>query len=201
MLFFWAFFHVSLTPTIQIGADWPPVGIVPPFMLVGLFVTYLLVASAIAFEYAHDNVVAGRNRSAATGLVLAVIFGLAFSAMQVYEYLEASFSISDGVYGSTFYMLTGFHGLHVIIGTSFMFVCLIRVLKGHFTKNHHVGLEAAGWYWSFVDWVWLGVFLSIYCWASQGTRHPFTGEMVKQVDWAPYPYRLYPPLILPRNSW
>ena len=93
-----------------------------------------------------------------------ILFALMFTDLQVNEYLEAEFSISDGIYGSTFFLATGFHGFHVFIGTLFLVVCLFRQMKGHFTSNHHFGFEAAAWYWHFVDVVWLFLFVSIYWW-------------------------------------
>jgi heme/copper-type cytochrome/quinol oxidase subunit 3 len=93
-----------------------------------------------------------------------IVLALFFTGFQVLEYVEAPFTISDGIYGSTFYLATGFHGFHVFVGTIFLFVCLIRVTKNHFTPTHHFGFEAAAWYWHFVDVVWLFLFVSIYWW-------------------------------------
>lgn len=98
------------------------------------------------------------------GLLMTVFLAVLFTAFQGYEYFESSFSIADGIYGSTFFMATGFHGFHVIIGTTFILVCLFRI--HHFTREHHVGFEAAAWYWHFVDVVWLFLFVSIYWWGS-----------------------------------
>jgi len=97
-------------------------------------------------------------------LLVTIFFGLIFTLIQYYEYKHATFSISDSVYGSTFFLTTGFHGLHVIIGTLLLIVCFFRGLKYHFTRTHHVGLESAIWYWHFVDVVWLGLYISIYHW-------------------------------------
>jgi heme/copper-type cytochrome/quinol oxidase subunit 3 len=110
--------------------------------------------------------VAGAKRSAAIGLILTIVLAVFFTALQVLEYVEAPFSIADGVYGSTFFMATGFHGFHVFIGTCFLTVCLVRLLKNHFTREHHFGFEAAAWYWHFVDVVWLFLFVTIYWWGS-----------------------------------
>ena len=108
----------------------------------------------------------GDRKSFIQGLVLTVILGFSFSLLQVYEYHHATFDFSGNIYGSVFYMATGFHGFHVIIGTIFLAVCLMRARKGHFTEEHHFGFEAAAWYWHFVDVVWLFLFAAIYIWGS-----------------------------------
>ena len=105
------------------------------------------------------------------GLVLTVILGASFTAVQIYEYSHAAFGFTDGIYPSTFYMATGFHGAHVFIGTVFLLVCLLRAMKGHFTPTHHFGFEAAAWYWHFVDVVWLFLFFAVYWW---GAGPPWT---------------------------
>ena len=92
------------------------------------------------------------------------MLAMVFTGLQVMEYIEAPFTITDGIYGSTFYLATGFHGFHVFVGTVFLLVCLVRVFKMHFTKQHHFGFEAAAWYWHFVDVVWLFLFVAIYWW-------------------------------------
>ena len=98
------------------------------------------------------------------GLVLTIALGMLFTAIQAYEYSHAAFGFEDGIYSTTFYMATGFHGFHVIVGTIFLMVCLVRSIKGHFKPEHHVGFEAAAWYWHFVDVVWLFLFFCIYWW-------------------------------------
>jgi cytochrome c oxidase subunit 3 len=100
------------------------------------------------------------------GLVLTIVLGFLFTLIQLYEYFQADFSIADGIFGSTFFLMTGFHGLHVIIGTVFLIVALIRHYYHHFTAQHHIGFEAAAWYWHFVDVVWLFLYISVYCWGS-----------------------------------
>nr|NP_066332.1 cytochrome c oxidase subunit 3 [Malawimonas jakobiformis]AAG13699.1 cytochrome c oxidase subunit 3 [Malawimonas jakobiformis] len=163
--FFWAFFTASLAPTIEIGAIWPPKGInvFNPWE-VPLLNTLILVLSGVTITWSHHAILAGNRSSAILSLGLTVFLGLSFTVLQVMEYLEATFNISDGIYGSTFYMATGFHGAHVIIGTLFLIVCLVRLIKYHFTSKHHFGFEAAAWYWHFVDVVWLFLFISIYWW-------------------------------------
>nr|YP_010895007.1 cytochrome c oxidase subunit III [Caliprobola speciosa]WJW73520.1 cytochrome c oxidase subunit III [Caliprobola speciosa] len=163
--FFWAFFHSSLSPAIELGATWPPLGIVPfnPFQI-PLLNTTILLASGITVTWAHHSLMSGNYSQTTQGLFFTVLLGIYFSILQAYEYIEAPFTIADAVYGSTFFMATGFHGLHVLIGTTFLLICLIRHLNNHFSKNHHFGFEAAAWYWHFVDIVWLFLYVSIYWW-------------------------------------
>ncbi len=165
--FFWAYFHRSLAPTLELGSCWPPVGIIPlnPFE-VPLLNTAVLLASGVTVTWAHHSLIQGDRPSAIQGLVFTVLLGMYFTYLQAGEYYEASFSISDGAYGSTFFVATGFHGLHVLIGRTFLIVCLIRVWIYHFSNRHHFGFEAAAWYWHFVDVVWLFLYLSIYWWGS-----------------------------------
>nr|UFZ13776.1 cytochrome c oxidase subunit III [Neurhermes tonkinensis] len=165
--FFWAFFHSSLSPSIELGAIWPPTGITPfnPFQI-PLLNTAILLTSGVTVTWAHHSIMENNYTQGVQGLFFTVILGIYFTMLQAYEYIEASFSIADSVYGSTFFMATGFHGLHVIIGTSFLLICLIRQIKCHFSANHHFGFEAAAWYWHFVDVVWLFLYISIYWWGS-----------------------------------
>nr|YP_009317676.1 cytochrome c oxidase subunit III [Melophus lathami]AOY34849.1 cytochrome c oxidase subunit III [Melophus lathami] len=165
--FFWAFFHSSLAPTPELGGQWPPVGIKPlnP-MEVPLLNTAILLASGVTVTWAHHSITEANRKQAIQALSLTVLLGLYFTALQAMEYYEAPFTIADGVYGSTFFVATGFHGLHVIIGTTFLLVCLLRLIKYHFTSGHHFGFEAAAWYWHFVDVVWLFLYISIYWWGS-----------------------------------
>lgn len=167
--FFWAFFHSSISPAIEIGGIWPPNGIAvfSPWG-VPLLNTYILLYSGITVTLAHYAVISGDFDSACTGLSLTVFYGVIFTFLQFLEYKNATFTITDGIYGSTFYMSTGFHGFHVIIGTLFLLVCFLRLWRGHFTRTHHVGLECAIWYWHFVDVVWLFLYASIYCWGGLG---------------------------------
>nr|ASW34674.1 cytochrome c oxidase subunit III [Quedenfeldtia moerens] len=165
--FFWAFYHSSLAPTPELGGCWPPSGITPldPFE-VPLLNTAVLLASGVTVTWAHHAIMAGERKSALQALTLTIILGLYFTLLQAMEYLEAPFTISDSAYGTTFFVATGFHGLHVMIGTTFLMVCLLRHAKFHFTTNHHFGFEAAAWYWHFVDVVWLFLYISIYWWGS-----------------------------------
>nr|ALO71183.1 cytochrome c oxidase subunit 3 [Tasgius compressus] len=165
--FFWAFFHSSLSPSIELGMMWPPKGIETfnPIQI-PLLNTLILLTSGLTVTWAHHSLMENDFDQTTQGLTLTVILGIYFSILQAYEYMEAPFTIADSVYGSTFFVSTGFHGLHVIIGTTFLFVCLIRHLKNHFSCTHHFGFEAAAWYWHFVDVVWLFLYVSVYWWGS-----------------------------------
>lgn len=165
--FFWAFYHSSLVPTHDLGGCWPPTGITPLNPLeVPLLNTSVLLASGVSITWAHHSLIEGKRNHINQALLITILLGLYFTILQASEYFETPFSISDGIYGSTFFIATGFHGLHVIIGTSFLVVCLLRQLKFHFTSKHHFGFEAAAWYWHFVDVVWLFLYVSIYWWGS-----------------------------------
>jgi cytochrome c oxidase subunit 3 len=124
-----------------------------------------LLLSGCAATWAHHALVHENNRrDLKNGLILAVILGVIFTFFQAYEYTHAGFGFAGNIYGANFFMATGFHGFHVLIGTIFLLVCLIRVYKGHFTPEKHVGFEAAAWYWHFVDVVWLFLFAAVYVW-------------------------------------
>nr|QPN54159.1 cytochrome c oxidase subunit III [Holotrichia sp. NS-2020] len=165
--FFWAFFHSSLTPTIELGMIWPPKGITPFNPLqIPLLNTLILLTSGFTVTWAHHSLMENNFTQALHSLMITVILGIYFTLLQAYEYMEAPFTIADSIYGSTFFIATGFHGLHVIIGTTFLLVCLIRHYYNHFSSIHHFGFEAAAWYWHFVDVVWLFLYISIYWWGS-----------------------------------
>lgn len=163
--FFWGFFHRRLSPAVDIGILWPPKGIIPfnPVQI-PLLNTLILLTSGITVTWAHHALIENNYKQGIQGLGLTVLLGLYFTALQAYEYYEAPFTIADAVYGSSFFMATGFHGLHVIIGSTFLLVCLIRHSLNHFSSIHHFGFEAAAWYWHFVDVVWLFLYISIYWW-------------------------------------
>jgi len=164
---FWAFFHSALSPTIELGAKWPPMGIeaINPFEL-PLLNTIILLSSGVTVTYAHHSLIQGNRSGALYGLIYTVILAIIFTAFQGVEYTVSSFTISDGTYTSCFYFGTGFHGLHVIIGTAFLAVGLWRLLAYHLTENHHLGLESGILYWHFVDVVWLFLYISVYYWGS-----------------------------------
>jgi len=159
--FFWAFFHSSLAPTIQIGSIWPPLGIVT-FDAFGipLLNTFILLLSGLTITYTHYALTLGLTKYIRDGFLFTILLAILFTSFQLYEYKHALFSICDGIYGSIFYMATGFHGFHVLVGTTFILVCFLR--RTHFTRDHHVGFECAAWYWHFVDVVWLFLFITIY---------------------------------------
>nr|QQQ88664.1 cytochrome c oxidase subunit 3 [Hyalella cajasi] len=165
--FFWAFFHSSLSATMEVGAEWPPVGVkaLSAFQ-VPLLNTAILLASGVTVTWAHHAILENNHSQATQGLLITVLLGGYFSALQGFEYLEACFSIADSVYGASFFVATGFHGLHVIIGSSFLAVNFFRLLLGRLSSSHHNGMEAAIWYWHFVDVVWLFLYVSIYWWGS-----------------------------------
>jgi cytochrome c oxidase subunit III len=166
---FWAFFGAALYPPEAIGSVWPPDGVevFNPFDL-PLLNTMILLTSGFTVTWAHHDIRAGNMPHAAKMLGWTVILGMIFTAAQVFEYAHAPFGFSDGIYSSTFFMATGFHGFHVIIGTVFLAVCWLRTAKGQFTADHHFGFEAAAWYWHFVDVVWLFLFSFVYVWSTFG---------------------------------
>nr|QAY81982.1 cytochrome c oxidase subunit III [Aristobrotica sp. REN-2018] len=165
--FFWGFFHSSLAPSIDLGLMWPPKGIDPFNPLeIPLLNTLILLTSGLTVTWAHHSIMENNFYQGIQGLLFTVILGVYFTILQGYEYMEAPFTISDSAYGSSFFMATGFHGLHVMIGTTFLLICLIRHHFNHFSSTHHFGFEAAAWYWHFVDVVWLFLYISIYWWGS-----------------------------------
>jgi cytochrome c oxidase subunit 3 len=165
--FFWSFFHFSLTPNIELGSSWPPTG-VNTFNYLGVpfLNTLILLSSGITVTWSHKALDSNKPHKASNSLITTVVLGFYFTLIQAIEYAESSYSIPDSSFGSAFFVATGFHGIHVIIGRIFLVVTLIRCVKGNFPYNHYFGFEAASWYWHFVDVVWLFLFCSIYWWAS-----------------------------------
>ncbi len=163
--FFWAFFSASFFPTEAIGYVWPPAAIetIPPFDLPFLM-TMILLLSGCTVTWAHHAILENDQESFKKGLGLTVLLGVIFLCFQVYEYGHTAFGFTEGIYASTFYMATGFHGFHVFVGTVFLYICYKRAKKGHFTPEKHFGFEAAAWYWHFVDVVWLFLFVAVYWW-------------------------------------
>jgi cytochrome c oxidase subunit III len=174
---FWAFFDAALFPheaaqvgrLAHTGGIWPPEGIqvLDPWHL-PLYNTIILLLSGTTVTWAHHALLHNDRQGLVWGLALTVALGVLFTGVQAYEYMVAPFTFSGSIYGATFFMATGFHGFHVIIGTIFLLVCLLRAMAGHFTPKQHFGFEAAAWYWHFVDVVWLFLFAMVYVWASVG---------------------------------
>jgi cytochrome c oxidase subunit 3 len=183
---FWAFFNSALFPADAVHATrdavfgcgpgtamgacsvpgtWPPHGIetFDPWHL-PLLNTLLLLTSGTTVTWAHHALLENDRKGLKYGLILTVLLGAAFTCVQAYEYAHATFHFSGNIYGATFFMATGFHGFHVLVGTVFLLVCLIRAYAGHFTPTQHLGFEFAAWYWHFVDVVWLFLFICIYVW-------------------------------------
>jgi cytochrome c oxidase subunit 3 len=165
--FFWAFYDSRLAPSVEVGLSWPPIGIMPLSVYsVPLLNTVILLSSGVTVTWSHHALINNLYSSAVYSIVITVALGVYFLYMQYEEYSESSFSISDGIYGSTFFISTGFHGIHVMVGTSMLFYTLIHMLNAKLTFNHHFMFEASAWYWHFVDVVWLFLFISIYWWGS-----------------------------------
>jgi cytochrome c oxidase subunit 3 len=179
--FFWMFFEMALFNEARTASaveevrnawgTWPPAGVetLDPFHL-PLVNTVILLLSGTTVTWAHHALQVGNRKEAVQGLILTVLLGVLFTAVQAYEYYEIlhgnmffnTDAANSGLYGSVFMMATGFHGFHVLIGTIFLLVCLLRLLAGHFTPEKHFGFEAAAWYWHFVDVVWLFLFAFVY---------------------------------------
>jgi cytochrome c oxidase subunit 3 len=166
--FFWAYFQFALFPEHVLNVPgnllWPPKGVVTfdPFKL-PLLNTMILLLSGTTVTWAHHSLLAGNKKGLVTGLVFTVLLGMSFTTLQAIEYSHAPFVFNGGgIYSSVFFLATGFHGFHVIIGTIFLTVCAVRAEQGQFSPERHFGLEAAAWYWHFVDVVWLFLFVCIY---------------------------------------
>ena len=171
--FFWAFFDSSLyTSEAQQYARvehtkgvWPPPQITPidAFDL-PLLMTMILLLSGCTVTWAHHAILHNNKKSFMEALGYTVMLGVVFLGFQVYEYQHATFAFKEGIFATTFYMATGFHGFHVFVGTVFLAICWLRGKKDHFDADHHFGFEAAAWYWHFVDVVWLFLFIAVYVW-------------------------------------
>jgi len=165
--FFWAYLHSSLSPCVEVGSVWPPVGITPiTYTAIPLLNTFILLFSGLLLTWSHSCLLSSYNLSSITLLGLAVSLGFVFGVLQLVEYHSASFCISDSVYGSCFYIATGLHGLHVFFGAIFLGVSGLRLHLGHFTSSNHLGFCFSAWYWHFVDVIWLLLFAIMYCWGS-----------------------------------
>lgn len=164
--FFWAYLHSSLSPNIELGSVWPPAGIqvMDPWGVPILNLIVLLSSGAV-LTWAHEKLISGEEKEAKIGLIGTILLGVFFLGLQYTEFNLAPYTMADSIYGSAFFIITTCHGLHVIIGASFLTAGALRV--NHFTKNHHLGLEAAIWYWHLVDIIFLFVFTIVYWWGSQ----------------------------------
>lgn len=162
---FWSYFHSSLSPTVELGAQWPPQGIatINPFEL-PLLNTILLLSSGASVTYAHHAIIGKNRRNAILGIIFTLLFAVLFTVCQGIEYLNAGFTFADSVYGSAFFFSTGFHGIHVLVGTIFLAVGFFRLLSYHLTDHHHLGYEGSILYWHFVDVVWIILYISVYWW-------------------------------------
>nr|UXG56627.1 cytochrome c oxidase subunit III [Cerceris albofasciata] len=162
---FWTFFHFSLMPSIHIGMKWPPKGInmFNPYDI-PLLNTMILLSSGFFLTWSHHSMLNNSYKQSTMSLIITITLGMLFSCLQIYEYYKAPFTMNDSSFGSIFFMGTGFHGLHVMIGTIFLIIMLFRMLNLQFSKNSHLGFECAIWYWHFVDVIWLFLYLSFYWW-------------------------------------
>lgn len=165
--FFWAFFHSRLSPVIYLGGIWPPCGIesLNAFQ-VPLLNTVILLASGVRVTWAHQTLLGENFLATRVSLIVTWGLGIYFLFLQWIEYRISIFRISDSVYGRTFFIATGFHGFHVIVGTLFLIIIWQRVGFVHFRSSHHLGFEFAAWYWHFVDVVWLFLFSVVYWWGA-----------------------------------
>lgn len=174
--FFWAFFHASVAPNVDLGGIWPPIGInILNPLHIPLLNTFILLISGVFVTLSHHSLCVPAHAKvnsftayevSVLSLIATLMLAVEFTLWQLFEYAEATFYINDGVYGSTFYLTTGFHGFHVFVGTLFLIVSLIRLLNSQLLTNHHFGYEAAIWYWHFVDVVWLFLYVFVYCWSA-----------------------------------
>lgn len=164
---FWAFFHSALSPTVELGSHWPPAGILPlnPWEI-PLLNTVILLSSGASVTWGHHALIKRDRTGALLGIIITVVLAFIFTALQGVEYIEAPFTFADGVYGTCFFMGTGFHGLHVMIGTLFILVGGVRLYRYQLTNMHHLGLEGSILYWHMVDVVWLFLFVCMYWWGS-----------------------------------
>lgn len=162
---FWAYFHSALSPAVEIGGVWPPQGItaLDPFAI-PLLNTILLLSSGAYVTYGHHALLEGDRKGAIEGTLVTIVLAIIFTALQYYEYTQAPFTIADSVFGSAFFASTGLHGLHVIVGTTFILVGFFRIINYHFSNHHFLGLDSAILYWHFVDVVWLFLFIAVYYW-------------------------------------
>jgi len=168
--FFWAYFGAAFFPIAPLTDIWDiAVGVWPPKDIIAFdpfdlpFInTLILLLSGTTVTWAHAALIEGNKEDVIRGLTCTVALGALFTLCQAYEYSHAAFGLTDGKYAATFFLATGFHGIHVMIGTAFLAVCLVRAKRGTLSLEGHLGFEFAAWYWHFVDVVWLFLFVGIY---------------------------------------
>ena len=165
--FFWRFFYARVAAAFEVGRVWPPIGI-KPFNPLGvpLLNRIVLLLSGVTVTWSHHRILSKNHSEATIALLITIILGYYFTFLQALEYWEAPFRFRDGAYGRLFFIATGFHGVHVIVGSKFLLIRLIRIYRGSFRFKHHTGFEVAAWYWHFVDVVWLYLYINIYIWGS-----------------------------------
>lgn len=163
--FFWSYFHRGVRPRLEVGQRWPPTGVnrFDPTN-VPLLNTLVLISSGVTVTWAHHTILKNIYKKRIVGIAITCVLGAYFSFLQYIEYKQGEFSIRDSSYGTIFFIATGFHGIHVIVGTTFLIVSAINIIKKSISKGHHNSFEIAAWYWHFVDVVWLFLYLSVYWW-------------------------------------
>lgn len=163
--FFWRYFHFRLSPEIEISNCWPPTMVIAvnPYRI-PLFNTLILLRSGVSVTWAHYRILKNKNFICKISLLITIILGFIFSFFQLIEYKILEFRINDRVFGSIFFIGTGFHGFHVLIGTIFLIINYLRIFKKYMRPVHHFRFEASAWYWHFVDVVWIYLFIFIYWW-------------------------------------
>lgn len=163
--FFWNFLHNSLAPSIELGLNWPPknINFFNP-LLIPLLNTIILLTSRFTVTLTHFYLLNNSKKKTIIFMNLTIILSIYFLLLQILEYKQATFTFSDSIFGSSFYIATGFHGLHVIIGTIFLIINLLRIIKLHFSFIHHIRFELAAWYWHFIDIIWLFLYITFYWW-------------------------------------
>jgi len=163
--FFWNFLHNSLAPSIELGLNWPPknINFFNP-LLIPLLNTIILLTSRFTVTLTHLYLLNNSKKKTIIFINLTIILSIYFLLLQILEYKQATFTFSDSIFGSSFYIATGFHGLHVIIGTIFLIINLLRIIKLHFSFIHHIRFELAAWYWHFIDIIWLFLYITFYWW-------------------------------------
>nr|QBZ38204.1 cytochrome c oxidase subunit III [Mahmutkashgaria sulcatus] len=163
--FFWSFFHSSLAPSFEVGMKWPPQGIYPFNPIeIPLLNTIILVSSGASITWAHHSMLSMKFKQTVKSLLTTILLGIYFSILQWWEYLNSTFTIADSTFGSTFFLTTGFHGIHVIIGTIFITTALESITNLKSNTLNHLSLELSAWYWHFVDVIWLFLYLIMYWW-------------------------------------